>query len=115
MSRILFVHPEGNVNNNPNLSGMVELLCAAGHRVDICSVRKAQHIQQPPCAGCEFILLDRPDYTPQKSSFVPDPDARDSAAVIASLQRTFTRYDLVIGVDRGIIDAFLLARVQRIP
>ena len=33
MKKILLIHPEGNINNNPNLTGIVEILCENAHEV----------------------------------------------------------------------------------
>lgn len=35
--KILIVHPEGNINNNPNLFELAEVLCESGYEVDVLS------------------------------------------------------------------------------
>jgi len=37
--RILFVHPEGNLANNSNLSAIIELLTRSGHEIIVRSAR----------------------------------------------------------------------------
>jgi hypothetical protein len=49
--KILIVHPEGNINNNPNLTGIVEILCENGYKVDIYSLRRSNIYQYSWCAG----------------------------------------------------------------
>ena len=39
MKKIMVIHPEGNLNNNPNLAGIVEILCENGYVVDIYSLK----------------------------------------------------------------------------
>lgn len=39
MKKIMIIHPEGNLNNNPNHTGIVEILCEQGYLVDIYSPR----------------------------------------------------------------------------
>lgn len=48
MKHILFIHPEGNINNNPNLYGIVEILTEKGYKVDVLSFLKPGIYQQNP-------------------------------------------------------------------
>jgi hypothetical protein len=57
MIRIAIFHPEGNLLNNPNLSGIVEKLCENGCIVDIYSHRR-EHYQGAPCVGSTFIYRE---------------------------------------------------------
>ena len=43
---ILLVHPEGNLNYNANLLGLVEILGEAGHRVTYVAPRRPKINQQ---------------------------------------------------------------------
>ena len=51
MKRILLIHPEGNINNNPNLSGLAEILCETGFDLHVVSLRIPGMYQQPPAPG----------------------------------------------------------------
>lgn len=89
--KIAIVHPEGNLNNNPNLSGLTEILCEQAYEVHY-YCRKSENVSQyPPCAG---------------------------ATIIPFTGSTFNlsdRYDLVIGVDEGIIPASAIAAKLEVP
>ena len=58
MPHIMIIHPEGNINNNPNLTGIVEILCDQGYKVDIYSPRIGHIEQSAPCAGAKVILAN---------------------------------------------------------
>lgn len=101
------VHPEGNLNDNPNLTGIVELLVERGWRVAVLSPRRA-FPQKTPCAGADLILFDRPDL---HGCFLFSAAGELDPAAAASMAGA----DLVIGVDRGIIDASRVARRLQVP
>ncbi|MCK4814173.1 glycosyltransferase family 4 protein, partial [bacterium] len=114
MKKVLIIHPEGNINNNPNLSGIVRILCESGYRVDICS-RKVKTIDQEfHCEGARLFLVNK------------KVSATDGFVILAGLSpdykqrhhfihETIGDYDLVVGVDRGIIEASEIAQVKRTP
>ena len=114
MKKVLIIHPEGNINNNPNLSGIVRNLCESGERGDICS-RKVKTIDQEfHCEGARLFLVDK------------KVSATDGFVILAGLSpdykqrhhfihETIGDYDLVVGVDRGIIEASEIAQVKRTP
>ena len=115
--KILVIHPEGNVNNNSNLTGIVEILCEQGYQVEIISPRAPVVSQKSPCPGAVLRLIDLPDFfkamiypfvTPLQLLSNPD-------LLTDHLRKTFHPVDLVIGVDRGIIDAALISRALQIP
>jgi glycosyltransferase involved in cell wall biosynthesis len=56
--RVLIIHPEGNINNNPNLTGIVEILCENGYIVSIVSPKK-EIIQISPCEGSNLIIYKK--------------------------------------------------------
>jgi O-antigen biosynthesis protein len=113
MSTFVIVHPEGNLNNNPCLSGMVEILCDRGHRARILSPRRGEIAVRPPCAGAEVRLFESAN---TNGAFLLDgaSDAEMQDLDAAMRQRT-GEADLVIGVDRGMIDASCIARLQQVP
>jgi O-antigen biosynthesis protein len=112
VSHYVVIHPEGNVNNNPCLHGMVTMLCDQGNVVRILSPRR-HDIPQPPVAGAELCLFTVPD------SMDPATMDRWSADEFGRLRNTFVRCagspDLVIGVDRGVIAGALIATTLRLP
>ena len=50
--KITVIHPEGNINNNPHLSGFVDLLCESGFDVQVISPIKPQIYQNKPIQRC---------------------------------------------------------------
>lgn len=56
-SQILVIHLEGNINNNPKLSGTAELLCRQGYLVDIVSPKR-RFPQLAPCKGSRLLLFE---------------------------------------------------------
>ncbi|GAG40887.1 unnamed protein product, partial [marine sediment metagenome] len=116
MKKVLILHPEGNINSNPNLNGIVEILCENDYKVDICSLKRKEIIQNSPCSGANMILLDREGVSSEDGFFILAGRSFTSSEMIASyFDKNFGGYDLVIGVDRGIIEAAIIARVKRVP
>lgn len=74
---ILLVHIEGNINNNANLSGIVEILCERGHHVDVLLHRRSNIFQAPPHPDARMLFIE-----PNTQQIALRPP-----------------YDLVIGVD----------------
>lgn len=99
-NRICIIHPEGNINNNPNLTGIVEILCENGYEVDIYSLYRPEIVQKNPCPGANLII--------QKNS-----TARDR---INNYEHKLSKnYDMSIGVDEGIIEASFISQLANIP
>ncbi|GAI21083.1 unnamed protein product, partial [marine sediment metagenome] len=116
MKKVLIIHPEGNINNNPNLTSIVEILCENGYKVDICSLRRSNIYQYSWCAGASLFLLDRPENLLENGTFIlEDPKLNSQEKIISYINENFKSYDLVIGVDRGIIEAALIAQNREIP
>lgn len=109
----MILHPEGNINNNPNLTGIVEILCEQGYEVDIFSRRRDFHTQEAPCPGAQIFLTDLVD--PLDTAILFAPGVQISEETIASVKRAFRQYDLVIGVDLGITEACLTAKILKVP
>jgi O-antigen biosynthesis protein len=96
---LLIAHPEGNLNYNPNLAGLVELLTQAGHLVTYVAPRDVKLDQTTAVPGLTMRLLEgRIEHGPLFFAETHD----DVAA--------WSGYDLIIGIDRGIIEAAVIAR-----
>ncbi len=115
--RILIIHPEGNLNNNPNLTGIVEILAEAGYLVDVKSPKMAIS-QSPPCEGVRF-LLENEYFVPKRRRLIDRFGSyllSGIAAVLVDPRIIVGRYKLVIGVDRyGIVEASSIGRLLGIP
>ena len=113
MQQILIIHPEGNLNNNPNLTGIVEILCENGHEVDVYS-RKRTHLSQiAPCPLSRFITTSITD--PADTAVIFVPESVLSKETLSDLKSSFEHYDLVMGVDLGIIEASKIADLIGVP
>ena len=89
---ILIVHPEGNINFNQNLLGIVEILCELGNYVEI-ACRKRNFYQFSPHGNSRIFFYD---------TNIP--------------RQEFSDWKLIIGVDRdGVIEAAKIARILSIP
>jgi hypothetical protein len=86
---ILMIHPEGNIYNNPHLSGLVDILSENGYSVDIFSERRLynQNLKSTP-----FNLIFRDQ-----------------------IERLKKNYSFIIGVDLGIIEGSVLSLVLERP
>jgi hypothetical protein len=116
MPRISIIHPEGNFNNNPNLSGIVSILVEAGYTVTIYAQRREEIDQSPPAPHVHVELTSVPGAFPHDTPVVLPSiairDVHDSAKFMAAeLQKP----DIIIGIDRGIIEASALATAWNIP
>lgn len=99
--KITVIHPEGNINNNPHLSGFVDLLCESGFDVQVISPFKPQIYQKQTNSKVHLNLIHSPDSGDDFiSGFLQVND-------IELLK--LSGCDLIIGVDRGIIEASQLA------
>ena len=114
--KILIIHPEGNINNNPNLTGIVEILCENGFAAHIFSPRHEDIYQATPCDGAELVLVPKHGNPLLQGYVLLAGKPGDWAPeIIADIQEQLGPYSLVIGVDRGIIEASIIARALRIP
>jgi O-antigen biosynthesis protein len=104
---ILIVHPEGNINYNTNLFGLVELLGDAGHSVTYVAPRRANLDQESRIATVNIKL--REDCKVHGPVLFPGVEEIDDPATRRDFE-TWRGFDLVLGVDRGIIEAAQLAR-----
>jgi glycosyltransferase involved in cell wall biosynthesis len=116
MQRIMIVHPEGNLTNNPNLTGIVEILCSKGYEVDIYSPRLGHLVQEAPCPGAKFVFAPGdPGALSGVIGVLPPGIFANNADLHKYIAHKIPRYDLIIGVDRGIIEASLIATQQQVP
>jgi tetratricopeptide (TPR) repeat protein/glycosyltransferase involved in cell wall biosynthesis len=113
--RILVIHPEGNLNNNANLTGIIEILCEIGFEVDYVAFRK-DFPQFAPCSGTRMILCP-PNGRTELDGFVSvDAECLKKPQALRDLiTGSLPTYDLIIGVDRGIIEADLIAKLTKTP
>jgi len=100
MRRILILHPEGNINNNPNLLGIVEMISEEGYYIDIFSKVRRNILQICPTKNTKLYLEDCDEIEESATQFA---------------HKYFTAYVCVIGVDLGIIEASKIAKFQNIP
>lgn len=98
--KIAIFHPEGNINNNPNLNGIVEILCESGYEVDIYSKYRENVYQFSPCEGAN-LFLEKPNELNQLAEII--------------VRKILTSYNMVIGVDLGIIEASEISKIRDIP
>lgn len=109
---ILLVHPEGNLNYNANLLGLIDLLGEAGHRVTYVAPRRRGLRQDAPARHTDVVLLEHRE---AEGRFMFPAGvwglSRPRAADFASWQG----YDLVLAVDRGVIEGASIARHYGIP
>ena len=113
MPRIVIIHPEGNLTNNPNLLGLVEILCENGFEVDICSRVRAGIIQEAPTPSSRFFATDIDD--PHDTAVLFPPNGELSADTLRNISNCFEGCALVIGIDRGIVEARILASIYGVP
>jgi O-antigen biosynthesis protein len=105
---ILLLHPEGNLNYNANLLGLMDILGEHGHRVTYVAPRRQAINQRSAAAGLNVVLLDR-HHVHGRLLF---PGIRRADDIDAA---PWAGHDLVLGVDRGVIDASWIARHLGIP
>ncbi len=114
--KILIVHSEGNINNNPNLSGLAEILCEQGYEVDIASPRREGIIQKSPHPAARMLLVD--SRVPQEIGgewVLLAGQPMRSMAEIQAATAVLDDYDFIFGVDRTIVEASVIAHARRIP
>lgn len=93
MKTILMIHREGNLNVNPNLSGIVETLCEQGYGVHYYCERAPGVPQAAPHPGARYVFVENGPF-----------------------RLLDENYALVIGVDRqGIILASKVAKHLKLP
>jgi hypothetical protein len=116
MARIAIIHPEGNINNNPNMAGIIDMLVEAGHLVDIYA-RRADHCdQRHPSSAVTVTLTSVPgEFDNDCPVLLPSIAKVDPHYAASEVSVHLPRPDVIIGVDRGIIEATALGREWGIP
>ena len=112
--RILFVHPEGNLANNPNLSAIIELLTRAGHEIILRSRRGSFARHENPNVR---VLEVRYRIQRKLMQLSCHPRKWSLGKLLITLVPPMTpRADLVVGVDRqGLLEGAVIARSKGIP
>lgn len=113
--RILMIHSEGNINNNPNLSGLVEILCEQGYQVDIASPRRKGIPQKSPHPSARLLLVDNKQAKVAGELVLLAGKPLSTAQEIAAAVGAIESYDFIFGVDRAIIEASIIAHARTIP
>lgn len=104
--RILLVHPEGNLNYNANLLGLVGMLGEAGHLITYVAPRRPALNQESAAPFVKMSLLER---RPIAGRFIfPEADGPADFG-------PWGGYDLVLAIDRGVIEGARIARRAGIP
>lgn len=115
--KILIIHPEGNLNFNPNLIGIVEILCEKGYAVDVRSPKK-YFSQIVSCTNSRMLLHNEMAERIKSRIINVSGQYRIANKICKVFYRDLkhSSYDLVIGVDRqGIIDASIIADFLKVP
>ena len=114
---ILIIHPEGNINSNPNLYGIAEVLVQNGYNVDVLSSYN-ENIYQQNLSVFKLILLKNFDFLYRIF------ETERNNILIKLLKRFLTffikkiiyPYSFIIGVDRdGVILANLFSQITNVP
>jgi hypothetical protein len=109
---ILLVHPEGNLNYNANLSGLLDLLGEAGHRVTYVSPRRPAINQTFDAPHVTVVLVDRHH---ERGQFL-FPTAQSTGQGLGEADfAAWSGYDVVLAVDRGVMEGAWIARHFGIP
>ena len=112
--RILFVHPEGNLANNPNLSAVVELLASSGHEIVV------------RCPHGNFAQHEHPNVrvlgvSRRVQGKLFELSSHPQKWLLGKLLLTLSPpttppTDIIIGVDRqGLIEGAAIARLKNVP
>ena len=115
MKKILIIHPEGNINNNPNLTGIVEILCENNYIVHIYSPKIERIYQDLNYNNATLFLLEGNISVTEGFLLLAIRPFASFERITTYIKNKIDNYDLVIGVDRGIIEASLIAQVKKIP
>lgn len=113
MPRIMIIHPEGNIANNPNLYGIVEILCEQGYEIDYFCRNRHHANQQLSIHHTRIIPTNLCDDT--DTAVILPPGFQDSPDLEDLITKSLAGYNLIIGIDRGIIEAASIACMLKIP
>ena len=116
ISHILIIHPEGNFANNPGLSGIIEILCENGYKVTVIAPKR-HYYQGIICPKMHLCLVSRNfSQEPLHGNFLFNDLIFSSFESIEQyVVDNFNQFDLIIAIDRGILDAAKIAGILNIP
>lgn len=97
---ILIIHPEGNITNNPNLYAFVQALTQKGCFVTVYSKVYKDKYQHLEITNSELIT-----YESNTKSIIK------SSKIILNQRK----YNIIIGIDDGIITAHTFAKILQLP
>jgi hypothetical protein len=106
MDKILILHPEGNLNGNPNLYGITKILGENGWNVEVISKRVLGCYQGLDLKNVTFSLLK--DFNKKNI----DSHLLTKRLLFSSMKE---KPALIIGVDEGIVEAAHYANKYSIP
>ncbi len=114
---ILFIHPEGSFCLNPNFTALLELLHERGHTLGIIYPERDDLNQDDLSVPIvrHPIKLQSLMVDIYHSLFWDRILGRSEKAFYSSIADAFPEVDLLIGIDRGVIDAQLLSRHYQCP
>ena len=115
MTRVLIIHPEGNLNNNPNLEAITRLLGARGNSIEVRSPQGPFHSIAPHPNVCLTAQSPLRRKILQRLTESPSLSWWTKTLLWLVLFET-PRPDLIIGIDRqGIVEASALGERYNIP
>jgi hypothetical protein len=97
MKKILIIHPEGNIKNNPNLYCFTKELVAQGFEVKVLSRKHPEIYQGEIFSGASFVYYD------------------NEINRITDLEILEYGFSYIIGIDEGLIKAEKYAKILNIP
>ncbi len=100
MKKVCIIHSEGNINNNPNLLGIVDIMSKEGYYIDIFSRKSPLFEQKCPIKNTTLYLAEYNDFSSAIKEFSNDYS---------------TPYLCIIGIDEAIIEANEMAKYQNTP
>lgn len=116
MRKIAIIHPEGNYNNNPNLSGLIGMLVEESYHIDLYAQHRSDIDQGAPCRNVNVTLKSvQPLFPNDAPVLLPSIASVEAARSAAAVAPTLPKPDLIIGIDRGIIEASALGAAWGIP
>jgi len=98
IDNLLIIHPEGNINNNPNLFAFTKELVKEGYNIVVFSLHRPEIYQTDLFEGVRFEYFG----------------SNRSKNLKLKLKLLNLKFNHIIGIDEGIIEAARLAKVLNI-
>jgi hypothetical protein len=92
------------LQNNPNLSGLAEILCEAGSDLYVVSPRITELYQQPPTPGVTMHLFEGLIRVHITGRVLADSTGAGAPPALFSFVERSGPFDRVVGIDRGVIE-----------